>query len=224
MQLLCPVTEGAQLPQTQRISSVWPLQRGCMAPSELLLPSRCTLLRRNWILVHSKLPAVVWNSKPHCSLGSPQNLLAWRMVRSYTSETRDRDQLRNCRRDCSSKQGFVWCPNCHEKSHIWKIQCKTNSWETSINGQTVSNMVPKSNRNVQTVNLKAVLIHAMNTVSSEPALTTHQVFQASSWDTTKTYRGQVFLKPTALPNQKPMSELQQDTKTPGPQKVLCCEW
>lgn len=99
---------------------------------------------------------------------------------SYTSETRDRDQLRNCRRDCSSKQGFVWCPNCHEKSHIWKIQCKTNSWETSINGQTVSNMVPKSNRNVQTVNLKAVLIHAMNTVSSEPALTTHQVFPAPS--------------------------------------------
>lgn len=33
-------------------------------------------------------------------------------------------------------------------------------------------MVPKCNRNVQTVNLKAVLIHAMNTVSSEPALTT----------------------------------------------------
>lgn len=64
MQLLCPVTEGSQLPQTQRISSVLSLQRGCMAPSELLLPSRCTLLRRNWILVHSKSPAVVWNSKP----------------------------------------------------------------------------------------------------------------------------------------------------------------
>lgn len=60
-------------------------------------------------------------------------------------------------------------------------------------------MVPKRNRNVQTVNLKAVLIHAMNTVSSEPALSTGNSFQhqASSWDATKTYRGQVFLKPTA---------------------------
>lgn len=64
MQLLCPGTEGSQLPQAQRISSVLALQRGCRAPSELLLPSRCTLLRRNWILVHRKSSAVVWNSKP----------------------------------------------------------------------------------------------------------------------------------------------------------------
>lgn len=91
---------------------------------------------------------------------------------SYTSETRDRAQVRNCTRYCNSKQGFVWCPKCHEKSHIWKIQCKTNPWGTSINEKTASNVVPKCNRNVQTVNLKAVLIHAMNTVSSEPALAT----------------------------------------------------
>lgn len=173
MQLLCPVTEGSQLPQTQRISSVLPLQRGCMAPSELLLPSRCTLLRRNWILVHSKSPAVVWNSKLTVLRALHRISLHGEWSESYTSENRDRAQLRNCRKCCSSKQGFVWCPNCHKKSHIWKIQCKTNSWETSINGKTVSNMVPKCNRNVQTVNLKAVWIQAMNTVSSEPALTTH---------------------------------------------------
>lgn len=89
MQLLCPVTEGAQLPQTQRVSSVSPLQRGCMAPSVLLLPSRCTLLRRNWILVHSKLPAVVWNSKPTALQALHRISLHGEWSESYTSETRD---------------------------------------------------------------------------------------------------------------------------------------
>lgn len=107
MQLLCPVTEGSQLPQTQRISSVLPLQRGCMAPSELLLPSRCTLLRRNWILVHSKSPAVVWNSKLTVLRALHRISLHGEWSESYTSENRDRAQLRNCRKCCSSKQGFV---------------------------------------------------------------------------------------------------------------------
>lgn len=57
----------------------------------------------------------------------------------------------------------------------------------------VSNIVPKCNRNVQTVNLRAVLIHAMNTVSSEPALilATGNSFQCQALhrDATKIYRG-----------------------------------
>lgn len=57
----------------------------------------------------------------------------------------------------------------------------------------VSNIVLKCNRNVQTVNLRAVLIHAMNTVSPEPALilTTGNSFQyqALRRDATKMYRG-----------------------------------
>lgn len=65
--------------------------------------------------------------------------------------------------------------------------------------KTVSNIVPKCNRNVQTVNLKAALIHAMNTVSSEPALliTTgnSSQYQALHRGATKIYRGQVLLIP-----------------------------
>lgn len=110
MQLLCPVTEGSQLPQTQRISRVWPLQRGCTAPSELLLPSRCTLLRRNWILVHSKLPAVVWNSKPHCSLGSPQNLLAWRMVRELHQWNQRQRSTQELQKGLQFKAGVCLMP------------------------------------------------------------------------------------------------------------------
>lgn len=64
------------------------LQRGCTAPSELLLPSRCTL-RRNWILVHSKLPAVGWNSRPAALWALHRISLHGEWLESYTSETRD---------------------------------------------------------------------------------------------------------------------------------------
>lgn len=56
-----------------------------------------------------------------------------------------------------------------------------------MNVKTVSNIVPKFNRNVWTVNLKAVLIHAMNTVLSEPAFATCNWKQFPTPSTTLRY-------------------------------------
>lgn len=173
MQLLCPVTEGSQLPQTQRISRVWPCKEAAWLPLSCSCPADAPLEETgSWSTVNCQLWAGI------------QGLLLFGLsTESPCMENGQRvtpvkpETAQELQKGLQLKAGvFVWCPNCHEKSHIWKIQCKTNSWEININGQTVSNMVPKCNRNVQTVNLKAVLIHAMNTVSSEPALTTHQVF------------------------------------------------
>lgn len=79
---------GVSAPTSTKDLEGLALQRGCMAPSELLLPSRCTLLRRNWILVHSKLPAVGWNSKPTAPWALHRISLHGEWSESYTSETR----------------------------------------------------------------------------------------------------------------------------------------
>lgn len=80
------------------------------------------------------------------------------------------------------------------KSHGFaEFSAKQILLRSATNVKTVSNIVPKCNRNVQTVNLKAALIHAMNTVSSEPALliTTgnSSQYQALHRGATKIYRG-----------------------------------
>lgn len=186
MQLLCPVTEGSQLPQTQRISSVCPCKEAAWLPLSCSCPADAPCLGETgpWSTVNHQL----WSGiQSPLFFGLSTESPCIENGQNYTSETRNRAQVRNCRSYCNAKQGFVWCPNCQKKSPIWKIQCKTNSWETSINGKTVSNIVPKCNRNVQTVNLKAVLIHAMNTVTSEPALTTHNWEQFPTPSTTLRY-------------------------------------
>lgn len=69
----------------------------CLAPAKRLqwlplscsCPSRCTLLRRNWILVHSKSPAVVWNSKLTVLRAPHRISLHGEWSESYTSETRE---------------------------------------------------------------------------------------------------------------------------------------
>lgn len=80
---------GVSAPTDTKDLECLALQRGCMAPSELLLPSRCTLLRRNWILVHSKSPAVGWNSKPSALWALHRISLHGEWSESYTRETRD---------------------------------------------------------------------------------------------------------------------------------------
>lgn len=66
MQLLCPVIERARYQLSYNIKDLEFLAHVKQlygSPSELLMNSRCTPIRRNWILVHNKSPAVVWNSK-----------------------------------------------------------------------------------------------------------------------------------------------------------------
>lgn len=84
-----PRDRGFSAPTNTKDLECLPLQSGCMAPSELLLPSRCTLLRRNWILVHRKSPAVVWNSKPTVLWALHRISSRGEWSGSYKSETRN---------------------------------------------------------------------------------------------------------------------------------------
>lgn len=64
MQLLSPVAESYQLSyNTKELEFLAHVKRLHGSASVLLMNGRCTLIRRNWILVRNKSPAVVWNSK-----------------------------------------------------------------------------------------------------------------------------------------------------------------
>lgn len=64
MQLLSPVTESYQLSYNiKELGFLAHVKRLNGSASVLLMNGRCTLIRRNWILVHNKSPAAVWNSK-----------------------------------------------------------------------------------------------------------------------------------------------------------------
>lgn len=64
MQLLSPVTESYQLSYNiEQLGFLTHVKWLHDSASVLLMNGRCTLIRRNWILVHNKSPAVVWNSK-----------------------------------------------------------------------------------------------------------------------------------------------------------------
>lgn len=57
MQLLCPVTEGSQLPQTQRISSVWPCKEAAWLPLSCSCPADAPCLEEtgSWSTVNRQL-------------------------------------------------------------------------------------------------------------------------------------------------------------------------
>lgn len=134
-----PVVQRIGLPNAASVSSDWEsYQLSCVkgleflahikqlygSPSEPLMNSRCTLTRRNWILVHNKSASCGLEFKDHCSLSSPQNILAWNTViqlhkqNPNQSPTQELQTSLQFSRDLSDA---LIATKKKKKSHIWKI-------------------------------------------------------------------------------------------------------